>query len=313
MQFRFLTILSLAALPARAQIEMPRYEPQRHATGVVRVWGQRNASKLVAMWASEFQKLQPEIRVEATMRGNASAIGGLYTRAADAAFLGREIWPTEADAYQQVFDHKHSAVPVATDSYALALYVHKSNPLGKLTFTQLDGVFGADHRRGEKNLRTWGDLGLTGERAKRPIHLYSFGAVRDYSYFFSEAVMMGSRKWNCELREFASGREIVEALLNDPDGLALAGLADVTKGVRVLALSDRSDGAYFAPGAETIARRQYPLSRAVSMYFNQPMEDATREFLRYVLSREGQAEVHRDGSFLPLHADAAAKIRSELR
>jgi phosphate transport system substrate-binding protein len=248
---------------------------------LIRTWGSADAAGVVKLWEAGFRRHHPGIRFETTLAGNDSAIGGIYARAADLAILSREARPIEIDAFQQVFEHPPREVPVMTNTSGLSVLVHKDNPLSKLSLAQLDGIFGAEHRRGSKTIATWGQLGLTGEWAGKPIGLYSLKIASDFSYFFEQAVLAGSRRWNCHLREFADGPRLIEALAKDPYGVAVVERPEPHAYVKKVAL------------VET------PPARTVSVFLNHP-GPILDEYLRYILSPEGQQAIRRDGHYLPL-------------
>ena len=337
--------LTLAAVSARAQTidsllrSLPAYQPEQDVAGLIRTWGHGSwdrdfMGELVKSWEEGFRKYHPRVRFDTNLRGTASAIGGLYTGAADIALMGREIWPVEIDAYQQVFPYKPFEVSVITGSldvrnhdFALVIFVHKDNPLSKLTLAQVDAIFGADHRRGPRNIRTWGELGLTGEWADQPISVYGFGISRGFSQFFEDAVMGGSRKWNCAVREFSdlrrsdgslvdAGQQIVDALVKDRYGMALSSLLYKNPLAKPVALAPQDGGPYYEATQETVIQRKYPLTRTISIFIprapGQPIDPTVKEYLRYLLSREGQEAVVRDGGYLPLNPDVVRQERSKI-
>ncbi len=298
-------------------------------SGVIRIWGHGGrhgdfAGGLVRRWNEAFQRTHPEVRFEVALSGDSAAMGGLYTGAADIALMGREIWPTEIEGFDQGAGGKPLEISVMTGSpdrpnhsTALGIFVHKDNPLARLTLAQVDAVFGADHRRSVGNMRTWGDLGLTGEWAGHAIDLYGFGIAQDHAQYFERAVMGGSQKWNCGLREFGNdGPRILEALANDPWGMALGSLADAHPLVKALALSAGA-GEFIEPTRDNIAQRRYPLARPVSMVIRRPagtqVGAALRQYLEFILSREGQRIVAEDGGYLPLPEEMAREERRKLQ
>jgi phosphate transport system substrate-binding protein len=314
---------------------LPSYQPKQQVSGTIRIWGHGNRNRdfvsgLVKCWEGGFRKYQPHVKFEIQLRGNASAIGGLYTEAADIAFMGREIWPIEADGYEQGLGYKPFSVEAATGSladrnhdFALVIFVHRENPLSRMTLAQLDAIFGADHRRGSKNVGTWGELGLTGEWKDKPIDLYGFAIDSDVSQFFEQAVLNGSRKWNCKLQEFANrpgddaGQEILDALAKDRYGIAFSSLAYSNEQVKPLAIASREGGPFYAATPEALIAREYPVTRAPYMFIRrapgQPIDPKIDEFLHYVLSRDGQEAVIRDGGYLPLNADLLLRQREKLQ
>ena len=333
---------SPAAIHAQSASEpvqsLPVYAARQRVDGHIRIWGHGGRGKdsdgaLVQSWEEEFLKYQPDVQFENHLRGNASAIGGLYTGAADLALMGREIWPTEVDGFEQVFGHKPASVAVMTGSvdirdhdFALVIFVHKDNPLARLTLAQVDAIFGADHRRSSKGIRTWGELGLGGEWANKPIHPYGYALRRDFSYFFEQAALAGSRKWNCDLKEIAdgqtsagivdAGQRILDELAKDQYGIAISSLAYKNTETKALSLAGSSGGEYYLPSRETVMGRQYPLTRTPFIYFDrapgQTLDPKIREFVSYILSRQGQAQVERDGRYLPLLPQFAEEGRKTL-
>jgi phosphate transport system substrate-binding protein len=191
----------------------------------------------------------------------------------------------------------------------LAVFVHRDNPLTGISVAQLDGIFGAEHKRGPANLRTWGDLGLTGEWRDRSIRVLAPPDNSIPALFFRKAVLDDSFKWNASLEEFPSEAQALAALARDPGGIAYAPLAAANDAVKALPLAATSAGPFVALTAESAADRSYPLSRAVIVVLDRapgkPIDPRIREFLRFVLSAEGQAAVARDGSYIPLLAQSA--------
>jgi phosphate transport system substrate-binding protein len=173
----------------------------------------------------------------------------------------------------------------------------------------------------EKNLRTWGQLGLTGPWANRPIHVYGPPGVYPGGYtFFQRKVLGGADTWAEGLREFADRRALMAALSQDPDGIATTGLCYLTAQTKAVPVAVDAAGPYVAAAPATVAARTYPLARPVYLYFAPdtpggelavpPVDPKVREFLRYVLSRQGQADVARAGDYLPLTAEM---VREQLK
>jgi phosphate transport system substrate-binding protein len=320
----------------------PTYVPQQQVAGTIRIWGHGAFGKkqdfmetLTHDWETGFQKVQPRVHFETNLYGTASAIGALYTGRGDIAFMGREIWPNEIAGYREVFHRDPAGMDIVTGSfdvrnhgYAVVFFVHKDNPVSCLTLKQLDALFSADRRRGGAEPRTWGDLGATGDFASRPIHLYGLPIARGFAEYVEEAVFKGSRKWNAGLQEFSDmpgsrggetdgGQMMLGALAKDPDGIGYAGLPYQNPETKALSVSQGDGEPYVAPTKESVLDHTYPLTRMITAYFNrspeQPPEPAVREFLRYVLSREAQSDVLRDGGgYLPMLAPFAARERQKL-
>jgi phosphate transport system substrate-binding protein len=229
------------------------------------------------------------------------------------------------------------------------IYVHPDNPLTQLTLEQLDGIFGAertagmhgfkwdlaDGRGAEKNIRTWGQLGLTGEWANQEIHTYGH-APSGTARFFQLKVLHGGDKWNPNYREYVeTGSKMIgdddrqaqrgglqhmlaDELLHDRYGIAwtVVPQAKAMAALKPLALAARAGDPFVVPSRESYQARTYPLVRSIYIYLNRkpgtPIAPRLREFLRFVLSRDGQEIVERNGNFLRLPAAFAAEQRGKL-
>jgi phosphate transport system substrate-binding protein len=332
-----------ALLPALLRAdELPDYQPKLQVTGVLRSCGNPQMAALLQRWQAGFQRLHPGVQFADDLKSSASGLYGLDMRTADLALMGRPIFPYERyGVYERSWVYP-AEIEVATGSAnrlhkspAYAIFVHKDNPLTQLTLRQLDGIFGAERgggwnaltwdtsvaRTSKDDLRTWGQLGLAGAWTARRIHPYGqpglgAGAIT----YFQARVFGGGEMWNEDLREYADRRQMVADLGRDPDGIAYAPLAYATPGVKVLAVGETADGPFVRPATATVADRTYPLHRAVYIYYTRDNANTelmptlgdprVKEFLRYILSKQGQADVAAEGSYLPL---PAAVVRAQLQ
>ncbi len=290
---------------------------------------------LVTRWIDTFHREQPDVRVVYKMYGTASAIGALYTGAGSIALLGEEISPDAAAAFRRAKGYAPTGIEVATGSldvnffdYAHMVFVHRDNPIDKLTLAELDAIFGAEHRRGPRNIRTWGELGLGGDWAGKRIQPYSWKVDEDFALFFREAVLKDSHRWNVDMKEhvhamrpdgtqYDHGQQIVDALAKDRYGIAISNVRYANPGVKALALARREGEAYYAPTLENLMSQDYPLARIIPAFIDRapgrPVEPAVREFLRFVLSREGQRALLQESGYLPLGADVVRKQLEKLQ
>jgi phosphate transport system substrate-binding protein len=329
-----LVVVALTAPSICAQNSLLRYQSNQALTGTIRIWGSDRMETLMKYWQEGFIKHHADVRFETNLKGTGTGMAGLYTEVADLALMGRAATPKEVQAFQWVFKYKPFAVEVATGSldvpgktFALSIFVHKDNPLSKLTLTQLDGIFGNEHRRGPRNIRTWGDLGLIGDWMDKPINTYGYDVETRTALFFKQMLFKGSDKWNCELKEFAdlkqsdgslsdAGRRILDALARDRYGIAFANLRYVNAQVKPLALAAMDGGPHYEATKENLIQRKYPLTRIASIYVNRapgkPVEPKVKEFLRYILSYEGQQDILREGQYLPLSQQAILEQLKEL-
>ena len=333
------TVLFASAIaPVFSAADLPDYKPSMEVSGILRSRGNDQMTALMKLWEQGFKKHHPGVMFEDTLQGSGSGIYGIELRVSDMAVMGRPIIPFERyGTYERGWAYPIE-IEVATGSQAaphkspaVAIFVHKDNPLTKLTMKQLDGVFGAERSGGwialqwnekatrgpEGNIRTWGQLGVSGPLADQPIHVYGppNRGAGEVSYFEGR-VFGGARIWNEDLREYADRAQMIADLSRDPLGIAYAALGQGTPGVKPLALAETADGPYVELNAANVTNRSYPLSRAVYIYYTidnpkaELMETRgdprVKEFLRYILSKEGQQDVVREGSYLPLTPSVVA-------
>ena len=339
-----LLVSALVPVFAQDSTTLPDYRPAQKVSGILRSWGNPHMGGLLKLWQAGFKKFHPEIAFDDFLKGTASATYGFAENVAELGLMGRQIYTFE---YYGVYRRSlmlpveievaTGSVDVPHKSFALAVLVHRDNPLAQLTLAQLDGIFGAERTGGwqgmvweksaargpEKNLRTWGQLGLTGEWADQPIRAYGPPGLHAGGIgFFQSRVMGGSDIWNGNLAEFEDRKAMIAALAKDRYGIAYTGLCYATPQVKPLALAEKTGGPFVALTKQNVASRAYPLSRPVYLYFapdtpgGEPANPATapkiREFLRYILSREGQADVAREGDYLPLTATAVSEQLQKL-
>ncbi len=332
---------------------LPEYKPSAPLEGVIRQWGSNYLadSPLEGYLEEAFRKHHPDVRFENNLSSTFIAMAGLYTKQADLAPMGRRPTWDELQAYQRIFGTAPVEIVMATGSYdvtgwtaALVPFVHADNPITKLTIEQLDGIFGAQRDGGwhgndwdpsaargpEKNLRTWGQLGLTGEWADKPIRVHAYNLNFHFPRDFAEKVFKGGYKWNEGIKEYSNrlregggdfgklwgaGEQMMEALADDRYGITYTLMAyRAQPRVKTVPLAETAKGPFVAPTLETVQDRSYPLSREVYYYTNRAVggkiDPVVAEYLRFVVSREGQALVMKDGKYLPM---TAATARAQLR
>jgi phosphate transport system substrate-binding protein len=299
------------------------------ASEVITVWGTAQAQSLLRRWEVGFRKSHPRVHVESRLTGSDVGVAGLYTGFADLAVLGRECTAFESKAFEWIFRYPPAQVQIMTGSLgqagqspALVAFVHRDNPLAQLTLVQLDAIFGHERLGGARNsIRTWGDLGLPGEWADKSINLYTHDTESGTGRFFRRAVLRDSAKMNWEhLTEFKepnAGRRILEALAADKAGLAVAGApGESVPQVKALALARAPGDEAIAASRESLISRRYPLTRALYACFNRPpstsLAAGLNEFLRYVLSQEGQQDAVEGTGYLPLSPQSARQQLQEL-
>jgi phosphate transport system substrate-binding protein len=347
--------LALTAVSASCQPQLPAYVPEQAVQGTIRNHG-FGLGGVLKLWEEEFQKLHPKVRFEDKLPTSDAAIPALVTGVTDLAPDGGEATLTESLSFFEVYGYPPTDITVASGAFDVegksngpVIFVHQDNPLAKLSMEQLDGIFGAersagmrgfkwtpsDGRGAEKNIRTWGQLGLTGEWADKPIQTYGH-APSGTARFFQWKVMGNGDKWAPNYREYVeSGSKMIadedkaeqrlglqhmlrHELANNRYGIAWTVMpqAKDVAGIKVIAVSPAGGGAAVVPSKQSFQDRSYPLVRSIYMFLNRkpgtPLDPKLREFLRYILSREGQAVVERNGSYLPLPADVVLAQRRKL-
>jgi phosphate transport system substrate-binding protein len=324
--------------------DLPVYTPQQSVSGVIRQWGSNyfQHSGLGKTWENGFKKYHPGIRFEDDFRTTLNAIPGLTLGLSD---LGpcRKITDDELLLFQRYHDYHPTEITIVTGSlnvpgwsYAIGIYVNKDNPLSKLTIEQLDGIFGAERsgafqelewntaaaRGPEKNIRTWGQLGLTGEWANKPINVYGFNIRYHIPTTFAARVMQNGAKWNEKLIEFTNyknadgsteleGKQSRDAVAKDRYGISYSSEAFPNPDTKPLAIAPRGSTDYVLLNLQSLRSRRYPLYDEVYFYVDKapgkPLDPKVKEFIRYVLSREGQDAVQKDGKYLPLTGPVVAE------
>lgn len=318
-----------AASPEIAQAigALAPYAPGERVAGALRLWGHGSFKRdfmgsLVNAWIAEFGRHQPGVRFDYRMYGTASAVGALYTGAGDIAILGEEISPAAARAFLRAKGYAHTAIAIATGSvdvnyhdYAHMIFVHRDNPLTALSLPQLAAIFGTGDRGGPAPIRHWDALGLGGTFAGRRIRPHGWKTDVDFALFFRERVLADSHRWNVDIAEYEHaqhadgrpydhGQRIVDAVAADPFAIGISNVRYARPEVKALPLAWRDGGPAYAPVPANLIAQRYPLTRIIPAIVDrppgQPLAPAVREFLRFLLSREGQAILVAESGYLPL-------------
>jgi phosphate transport system substrate-binding protein len=325
---------------------IPHYTPKTHVTGTLRIWGSNYITDgmLGGFWETAFKKYHPGVTFQYRMKTTLAAVPSLVFGVSDLG-IGRKITFSELEMFQRYTNRSPIEITMATGSYDVpgwnpgyGIVVHSGNPLDKVTMAQLDGIFGAERSGGwdgtswrpqyargpEANIRTWGQLGLTGEWADKPIHVYGLNLRYHQAIEMSDKLLDSSDKWNEHLKIYANyvsdkgklERGLNEDLAQDPYGIAY--IAAPTTGLgrdtpranlKILKVAAKAGGPYIPYTIESVQNRTYPLIDEVYLYADHlndgHVDPKVLEFMRFVVSQEGQAEVMRDGKYLPLTAEAA--------
>ena len=338
-------LLVSALLTARAQVpntqEIPSYKPSMKIAGAIRVYGTDLKGQMV-IWEQAFSKYHPDVVWENSFATSSEGgIAGMYIGISDMAPMGDDAKITDVMPFYNVFHYLPTEYSVATGGYekrgtlwAIQFVVNKDNPLTRLTLEQLDGIFGSErtgawegitytgkYARGpEKNIRTWGQLGLTGEWADKPIQTYGYNAP-GFEIAVERKLFHWTDKWNDNYKEYVEERMIpvgdpdgpkvqsermYEALSKDKYGIAWGPVLHSKDypGVKQLDLANTAAGPYVKLTVENVQNRSYPFIRDAYIYLNQapdrPLDPKIAEFMRFIYSREGQELVLQHDMYYPL-------------
>ena len=284
------------------------YDKASGVSGNIISIGSDTLANLMTLWAEEFKRLYPNITVQIQAAGSSTAPPALTEGTSNFGPMSRKMKDGEIAVFESRHGYKPTPVAVAID--ALAVYVNKDNPIEGLRISQIDATFSATRRcGGASDITTWGQLGLTGEWAGKPIQLYGRNSASGtYGYFKKKALCKGDYKDN--VNEQPGSASVVQGVTESLNGIGYSGIGYSTSGVRsvAVALSVEEEGGYVEATAENAAGGQYPLGRFLYIYINKhpnrELAPLQREFIKMVLSRIGQKVVVKDG-YIPLPAKVA--------
>ncbi|HXT58518.1 MAG TPA: phosphate ABC transporter substrate-binding protein [Pirellulales bacterium] len=293
--------------------EAPAYEPVEGVSGTIKSVGSDTMVNLMTYWCQGFRKHYPNVQTEVEGKGSSSALPALTAGTANFGPMSRSAKGKELDEFEAKFGYKPTALKTSIDM--LAVYVHKDNPIKGLTFQQLDAVFSKNRKGGHPNdIRNWGELGLTGPWASKPISLYGRNSASGtYGYFKEHVSYNGDFKDS--VIEQPGSSAVVQAVARDKWGIGYSGIGYLTADVRAVPLS-AEEGEDFVPAdPENAYSGAYPLSRFLYLYVNykpgSDLDPLRREFIKYIFSREGQQDVVKEGS-LPVRSEIAAETLESL-
>lgn len=306
---------------------LPAYKPRRDIklAGTFKGAASDVLPGLANAWFAAFKKIYPNVNISVAPP-YAGSLGAkeLVKQNIDFVFVSRELKPDDVTEFKAKFGYLPTSVPISGGSYrhygfldAVGFFVSRDNPLDKISYAQLDAIFSSTHHRGGKPITTWGQLGLTGEWADKPIHAYGIKPWNGFEEFVRQRVLSTDGKRG-EWSETAHYDKLVFPMakhaVEDRYAIGYTGVAYVDAPVKMLALGESDAGPFVAPSYENVARATYPLSRLIYFNFNKApgkaVDPALAEFLKFVLSREGQQIVRDQALYLPLRAGQAESARA---
>ena len=295
-----LNVFAATAVVALDQ-SLPAYRPAATLAGHFKSVGSDTLGHEAALWASGFEKLYPDVKIEIDAKGSATAPPALLDGTAQFGPMSRPMTAEETAAFERKYGYKVSSFRVAVD--ALAVYVNKDNPIPCLTLPQVSGIFSSNRKApGSANVKTWGDLGLSGDWAARPITLYSRNALSGtYEYFRETALYGGDYKPDVKL--LPGSEAVVQSVAGDKFAVGYSGIGYKTDGVRTVPLASYYGGTCYDAVPEATLSGKYPIARYLYMYVNkkpaQTLDPLRAEFIKYIQSKDGQEQTEK-GGFYPI-------------
>jgi phosphate transport system substrate-binding protein len=311
-----LFLLLAAGADAGVEVDpaLPNYQKAGGVSGNLNSIGSDTLNNLMTFWAESFRKHYPNVRIQIEGKGSSTAPPALIVGTAQLGPMSRKMKNTEIDDFVKKYGFKPLTIGVALDS--LAVYVNKDNPLDRLSLRQVDAIF-SKHRKGglDQEILTWGQLGLTGEWQNMPISLYGRNSASGtYGYFKKHALFKGDYKDT--VKEQPGSASVVMGITEDHAGIGYSGIGYKTSGVKAVALSIKEGETAYQPNYDNVLNGKYPLSRMLYINVvkepNQPLPALIMEFLKFVLSKEGQEIVVKDG-YLPLPPKAMENELQKLK
>ena len=294
--------------PVKVDAGIPAYTKTSGVSGNINSVGSDTMNNLMTLWCEGFTKDYPNVKCQIEGKGSSTAPPALIEGTAQFGPMSRAMKSKEIDEFEKAFGYKPTEVPTSID--ALAVFVNKDNPIECLTIEQVDAVFSKNRKcGGAEDVATWGQLGLTGDWANVPISIYGRNSASGtYGYFKKKALCKGDYKDT--VKEQPGSASVVQGITEDKGAIGYSGIGYITSGVKVIELG-KKEGQCAQPTLDNILSKRYPLGRYLYLYVNKKpnkqLDPLSSEFLKYVLSNQGQQVVVKDG-YLPLPADVDAKI-----
>jgi phosphate transport system substrate-binding protein len=294
--------------------KLPVYTRTAGVSGNISSVGSDTLANLMTLWAEEYKRLYPNVNIQIQAAGSSTAPPALTEGTSTFGPMSRKMKSKEIEAFEKKFGYKPTELRVAID--ALAVYVHKDNPVKGMTIPQVDAVFSSTRKCGAaEDANTWGRLGLTGEWTSRDIQIFGRNSVSGtYGYFKKKALCKGDYKSN--VNEQPGSASVVQSVSASINGIGYSGIGYKTSGVKAVALSKKPGDAFIKATPDNAANGTYPLSRYLYIYVNKhpnkPVAPLEREFMKMVLSKVGQQVVIKDG-YIPLSNAIVEKELAKLK
>jgi phosphate transport system substrate-binding protein len=300
----------LNAQAIKVDAGLPSYQKVSGVSGSLSSVGSDTMNNMMTLWAETFRKMYPNVKVQVEGKGSGTAPAALIAGTSQFGPMSRSMRAAELDQFEAKYGYKPTELRTSYD--ALAVYVNKDNPIEKLTLAQVEAIFSKSRKRGYKeDIKTWGQLGLTGDWANRPISLYGRNSASGTYGFFKEHTLKNG-DYKDTVKEQPGSASVVQGVTEDRFGIGYSGIGYKTSGVKTVPLAETDKGPYSDGSYADVQSGKYPLWRFLYIYVNKapgkPLEPLVAEFLKLLYSKEGQDVVVKDG-YMPL---SAALARAEL-
>ncbi len=312
-----MALLAMCPLVASGQVQvdpnLPDYKPVEGVSGSLKSIGSDSMNNEMTLWAEGFLRFYPNVKIEIEGKGSTTAPPALIAGTAQFGPMSREMKDSEIDAFEQKYGYKPVALPTSIDM--LAVYVHKDNPIKGMTLQQLDAIFSKSRKGGyPSNISTWGQVGLTGDWANKPISLYGRNSASGtYGFFKENALFKGDYK--DEVKEQPGSSSVVQGCASDKFGIGYSGIGYKTADVNAVALANDDGGEFIEAIPANAYTGEYPLARFLYCYINykpgSDLDPLRREFIKYIFSKQGQEDVVKTGYF-PVPAAIASETLQSL-
>ncbi|MEH6824736.1 MAG: phosphate ABC transporter substrate-binding protein PstS family protein [Motiliproteus sp.] len=292
--------------------KLPIYAKTSGVSGNLSSVGSDTLANLMTLWAEGFKRNYPNVNVQIQAAGSSTAPPALTEGTSNMGPMSRKMKDKELEAFEKKFGYKPTAIPVAID--ALAVFVHKDNPIKGMSIADVDAVFSSTRKcGGAKDVSSWGDLGVGGNLGKQDIQIYGRNSVSGtYGYFKKKALCKGDYKNS--VNEQPGSASVVQSVSTSLNGIGYSGIGYKTSSVRAIPLSKKG-GAFIEASPEMAVSGKYPLSRYLYVYVNKapnkPLAPLDREFIKMVMSKSGQEVVVKDG-YIPLPSKVVEKTLARI-
>lgn len=309
-----LTVLAAGALlqaqAMRVDAGLPAYQKASGVSGNINSVGSDTMNNMMTFWAEIFQNFYRSVKIQIEGKGSTTAPVALISGTAQLGPMSREMRQTEIDQFEVKYGYK--PVQLRTSYDALAVYINKDNPIEKLTLAQVEAIFSKTRKRGYKeDIKTWGQLGLTGDWANKPISLYGRNAASGTYGFFKEFALKNG-DYKTTVKEQPGSASVVQGVETDRYGIGYSGIGYKTSGVKIVPIAETDKAAFSDGSYADVQAGKYPLSRFLFIYVNKapskPLDPLVGEFIKLIFSKEGQEQVVKDGYYPLSAAQAAAEL-----